>query len=243
MNITESNIKNLTHLWAIAGKSYDNYIKNHNISYSLVINSQWPNRVWLNNTPNKEQLLLVKKIINNSNTNLKLVLFESLENNYSNYIEQNGFFKTSSLPGMSLHLKNNTFPSSSIIKLKRVNNIKSAKVWCNIFKTCFKYEINELLICRLMKQTNFYIAFSNVDPIGTVILHQTNKIAGIHSMGVLPSKRGYGYAKAIMLNILNKATVRGCEYATLQASNMAQHLYRKLGFKIDFKMNHYEIKQ
>ena len=67
--------------------------------------------------------------------------------------------------------------------------------------------------------------------VGAGLLLQTDRIAGMHMVGVPPEHRRKGYARQIMFGLLTLARELGCECATLQASTAGEPLYRWLGFK------------
>lgn len=93
-----------------------------------------------------------------------------------------------------------------------------------------------------MDKIKYYLIYDKKTVVGTTILHHTNNIAGIHSLGILQDMRGKGYAKEIMHFILNEAIKKGATLATLQASSIAKKMYEKIGFKTDFTMNNYKLK-
>jgi len=81
----------------------------------------------------------------------------------------------------------------------------------------------------------------NSQPVGTVILYFTGKVVGIHSLGVLPKMRGNGIARKTMELLINLASKQGMKQACLQASDSANPMYKKLGFREQFKMLNYQI--
>lgn len=241
MENIKNNINNLTNLWTIASKPFNGFATDHLISYCQINNAEWPNRIWATQQLSVDIIQNIKEISENSNANLRFVNFENLEVNNTTIIESLGFKLTSSLPGMSLKL-NQYIPQSTRINLKMVTNKAEAKKWSSIFKEAFGYLISAETVLKSMDKIKYYIIYDKKTVIGTIILHQTNNIAGIHSLGVLPDMRGKGYAKEIMHFILNEALKQGATLATLQASSIAKKMYENLGFKIDFTMNNYKLK-
>jgi len=241
MKNIKNNVNNLTNLWTIASKSFNGFATDHLISYCQINNAEWPNRIWTTQHLSVDIIQSIKEISENSNANLRFVNFENLEANNTNLIESLGFKLTSSLPGMSLKL-NQYFPKSTRVKLKMVKTKAEAKKWSSIFKEAFGYLISAETVLKSMHKTNYYLIYDQKIVVGTIILHYTNNIVGIHSLGVLPDMRGKGYAKEIMHFILNEAIKQGATLATLQASSIVKKMYEKLGFKTDFTMNNYELK-
>lgn len=142
---------------------------------------------------------------------------------------------------MSLQL-NNKFIIGMKLDFKRVENESDAKTWSNSFRKAFGYEISLQIITKTKEEIPFYLVYLEEELIGTVILHITKNIAGIHSLGILPEKRKQGFATQIMHHTLNKSIDQNLSLATLQASEMAKDMYLKLGFSVDFLMENYQIK-
>lgn len=241
MNRIKNNINNLINLWATVSKPTNGYGSDGSISYSKVTGSEWPNKIWLNQTITTNALSHTKELIEKSNNNLRFVDFEFDGETNEKLIESSGYKLTSTLPGMHLQLTK-TFPDTVKLNFELVTTEVEAKIWCEIFKQSFGYLISEDLVIKSMHRVSYYIAFYNNAPVGTIKLHLTNETAGIYSLGVPSSMRGNGFAKEIMYFILNKAIKLGATVAVLQASALAQGMYERLGFKKDFTMNSYELK-
>ena len=72
-------------------------------------------------------------------------------------------------------------------------------------------------------------------PIGYVIYWELVGELDIHNVAVHPNHRRQGIARALLNDILEGATNRGCRRATLEvrrSNDPAQALYRSLGFEI-----------
>ncbi len=242
MKRIKNNIDNLTSVWATVSQPFNGYASDGSISYAQVKKSEWPNRIWTNQILTTKLLTNIKELVETSQCNMRFVDFEYEEKtDPKNLIKNNGFKLASSLPGMSLKLTK-PFDVKTKLRFSLVTNVNEAKIWCDIFKQSFGYVISIDLVVKNMHKVNFYIAFNNNIPVGTVKLYQTNKIAGIYSLGVPSNMRGNGYAKEIMYFILDKSKQQGATLATLQASKLAEGMYEKLGFQKDFIMKSYKLK-
>ncbi|MFH4965726.1 GNAT family N-acetyltransferase [Gaetbulibacter sp. M235] len=241
MNTVKTNINNLTNLWAMAGKPFTGFATDNVISYSLINHSEWPNKIWSNQDLTIEIVKSIRDFIQHSDLKIRFATFEHSDTNHDDLIEDFGFKLTSALPGMSLKLSQ-SFPQPTRLEFTMVTSETEAKIWSQTFKNSFGYLISKDTVLKTMPSIKYYLAFDNKEPVGTIILHQTNRVAGIHSLGVPTNSRGKGYAKEIMHYILNEAMRSDAEYATLQASKMAKGMYEQLGFTVDFTMKNYELK-
>lgn len=77
--------------------------------------------------------------------------------------------------------------------------------------------------------------------IGTLTLFQTEKIMGIHGVGVIPEMRKKGFAEEIMKFAINEAIDADAQYAQLQASDLGKDIYRRLGFEDLFLIKNYVL--
>ncbi len=62
------------------------------------------------------------------------------------------------------------------------------------------------------------------------MVYTTGSTAGVHWVGVVPSHRRRGVARALMNRILAHVQEGGRALVTLQASAAGRHLYDSLGF-------------
>jgi GNAT superfamily N-acetyltransferase len=72
--------------------------------------------------------------------------------------------------------------------------------------------------------------------VGTVTMEQRNSAIKVRSMAVLPSVRGHGIARALLIEVETRARERGClrlELITARFLNAAIRLYESLGFRED----------
>ena len=64
-------------------------------------------------------------------------------------------------------------------------------------------------------------------------------VAGVYSVGVLPSARGKGYARRLVLYLLSQAAEMGLTTAVLSCERQIAPLYRSLGFSISCELTTY----
>ncbi|MFT3856019.1 MAG: GNAT family N-acetyltransferase [Aquabacterium sp.] len=63
-----------------------------------------------------------------------------------------------------------------------------------------------------------------------LVLH-TGEVSGVYWVGTAPAARGHGLAAACTATVTNLALERGARAVTLQATEMGEPTYRKLGFR------------
>ncbi len=240
MNTIQLNIKNLTHLWATAGQSFQNYIEAQPIYISKIDGSQWPNRIWTNALLSEES---IEKIISTMQTHdgLTFSYFNTTSTQHP-LLTGNSFMLKSLQYGMSMELTDK-FETQKSITLKKVTNKTDSVLWSKAFYNAFNYHISPEVVLKTIHVVPYFIAFYKNECIGTVILHVTNNVLGIHSLGIIPKQRKQGFALEIMHHAINNAINHNLSIVILQASQMAKDMYQKIGFSIDFLMENYQLKQ
>ncbi|WP_375563276.1 GNAT family N-acetyltransferase [Bernardetia sp. OM2101] len=244
MNTIQENIANLTSLWITASSFFKGHYVQDEINSCYVLDSQWPNKIWLNNEDEIkiEDLSKITELINLNSSKLTFSYFDKKPSNDNDLIINNGFTKKGRQYGMSLEL-NHLFDVSIPLTLKKVVNSVDAKIWCTTFEKCFGYLISEETLNKTYHKINYFIIYSQDEVVGTILLHFTRKTVGIHSLGILPVMRGKGFANQIMYQVLNESISLGMSLATLQASEMAKKMYQQIGFSIEFLIQHYQLEK
>jgi ribosomal protein S18 acetylase RimI-like enzyme len=236
-----ANIENLTALWKQASLPFDGCVEKDEFSYCEVQHSEWPNRLWFNEDITEELVAAAAKSIAGKSTIFTLPYWDIYNSNSFEILNTLGFEKRTEQIGMSLKL-DKPFQQTIHLEHKRVTDTVAAKLWSDLFKQAFGYYIHEEILNRTFRVIEYYIAYSESQPIGTAILYNTGNISGIHAVGVIPEMRRKGFADDMMAFILNRAIASHAAYATLQASAMGKGLYLKLGFKEEFIIRNYFFK-
>lgn len=238
-NINQLNIANLTSLWSKVGKAVGHYVSENDYELSLVKNSEWPNKIWINQPLTNELLVGLSQKMVSSEQFLVFPHWDIYPNEGSG-IALEGFTQKSFQTGMSLPL-NKPFPSSNSLTVKRVSNIADAKLWAAVYPKCFGYVIGEEILIQTMNEIEYDLFYFNGELVGTAIYHPNEQVAGIHGVGIVPEMRRRGFAEEIMYLLLNRAIAAHIPYATLQASELGKGIYKRLGFTEDFIIKNYVI--
>ncbi len=235
------NISNLTSLWRLVSEPFDGYYNRKEFTYYDVANSDWPNRLWFHNVMNSSSFAKADDHYFKKAGKVKLTSFDGTEESGSELLEKHNFQLASEQTGMALEL-DVSFELSVRLFLKEATSLEDAKLWCYLFERAFQYKVNYTQVLLGLDKTTFYlISDTGGNDIGTIILHSDRKdVIGIHSMGIIPTARRKGYAMDLMKTVLHLSKSNAFAYVTLQASEMAVPLYKKLGFQEQFSMKNYQ---
>jgi len=241
MNLIKQNIDNLTNLWALGGQTSGIYIDHNDYAISKISGSEWPNKLWFHEKPNKR---VIQQILQDNDLgNIAIAIWHKSIPDTEVLLRSFGFTEKNSLTGMSIRLNQLTYNSQNL-SIQKVTKNDTAKIWSHLFQSAFGYQIHWKTIVQTMMNVDYFIGYLDNIPLGTAALYKhADATVGIHSMGIIPEYRRKGFAEAILSEILNTAGNMGASYATLQASDMGKGLYSKTGFREDFSMKHFVIHQ
>ena len=239
VNLIKDNIDNLTTLWKTVSTPLLSYHKTDFLEYSQIKNAGWPNRVWFRKDITAENLPQILEIIQN-NPGLIVPYWNIFGSNSNEMFEKNGFTIRNQLVAMALKL-DKKFTLQNNLTFKRVLNDEDAKIWSDIYPLSFNYVISEETVVQNYKDIKFYLVHFKDIAIGTFTLFQTEKIMGIHGVGVIPEMRKKGFAEEIMKFAINEAIDADAQYAQLQASDLGKDIYRRLGFEDLFLIKNYVL--
>lgn len=240
--LIEANIENLTSLWKVASTPFDSYFQTLNFEYCEIKNSDWPNKLWFNQDIDQDIITSAKAILQSKPTNFTIPYWNIYKHNSSDLLEKNGFKIQFEQKGMSLKLRA-PFRIKCDLNIRLVSNASEAKHWSELFTQSFEYKISSETIVKSFKNINYYIVYRQNQAVGTAISHKTNNIIGVHSVGILPKMRRKGFAEQIMKLLINLAIQDNIDYMTIQASNMGEKMYLKLGFEVLFVIKNYALQQ
>tara|TARA_R110000868_G_scaffold403248_1_gene680345 strand:+ start:18133 stop:18864 length:732 start_codon:yes stop_codon:yes gene_type:complete len=236
MDLIKANIKNLTSLWRLAGLKDGTFISDANYAISTVVESEWPNKLWFHRPPTKE---LLEDILNRCESDgITIPIWQNIVP--EELLKSHGFSIKNELTGMSLQL-NGTHNRTHRLSFQKVSDASSAVLWSKLFLKAFGYFISPRTVELTKDRVDYLIGNHGSQSIGTAVLYRDNpNTAGIHSIGVVPDHRRWGYAAELLDYVLYLAKQQGAKYATLQASTMAKGLYLKTGFQEDFHIQNYK---
>ncbi|MAY83313.1 MAG: hypothetical protein CMP59_04190 [Flavobacteriales bacterium] len=232
MDTVKANIKNLTSLWKTTAELAGKYTEESKYSLSLANTGDWPNRLWFKSLPKPEEINSIKKSM--SLNKLSVPIWGEHLQELALIMKGNGFEEKLIQIGMSRVL-NEDYNCSAHLVIQKVTKEDEAKKWAMLFTEAFGYYISSETVLNSLGQIEYYIAKHRGIEVGTGVLFiDQNGIAGIHSMGIIPTYRRKGYAEELLKHLLQRTRDLGCSYVTLQASEMGKGLYLKSGFQENF---------
>jgi GNAT superfamily N-acetyltransferase len=81
-----------------------------------------------------------------------------------------------------------------------------------------------------------YVTYWEEKPVSTAGVFFGEEVAGIYTVATVPEARGKGFGAAVTLAPLLDARKMGYRVGTLQASQMGYPVYKRMGFKEDFRV-------
>jgi hypothetical protein len=81
-----------------------------------------------------------------------------------------------------------------------------------------------------MPNVKLYLGLVGEEPACTSALCASGPVAGIYWVSTLPGLRGRGLGEAVTWSAVRGGMELGCRFASLQASDMGQPVYERMGF-------------
>ncbi|MBO0322241.1 GNAT family N-acetyltransferase [Muricauda sp. CAU 1633] len=233
MDLIEANINNLTGLWRIAGRLAGQYMEGPDFSLSIAGSGDWPNKLWFSRPVDQQ---IVAGIPHRHLDKLAIPIWGNDLSTQELMLKNQGFFVKSEQVAMSIKLDETPAHLGRLVA-RKVTNERMALTWSQLFQEAFGYSISADTVIKTMWDIAYFIGADEEVPVGTAVLFMDEYgIAGIHSMGVVPSQRRKGYARDLLVHLLNIARIKGAAHATLQASQMGKGVYLQTGFQEDFNI-------
>lgn len=238
--LKKSNIDNLTHLWGLMGANkYE--ISAGNFMY---VSTSWPDRAWLDwgYHPKSRDIETMLSKIERGTQDIIIPAWRKTDIPLISALYQHGYTVLFEQMAMALALRGKITYAKNDLELKAVTTDEYAILWADIASLAFGYEVHAPIIQKIVgaPKLKLLLAFLNATPVGTGLLFENSDVVGIHMMGVAPAYRRQGIARKIMHNLINICHTSDSAYVTLQASTVAEPLYRQLGFEKQFTVTNFE---
>jgi len=236
------NIDNLTSLWKTVSIPYHSYFSESRFDYCFIKDFEWPNRLWFHKDLSQEIVSSTTEKIVSISSALTIPYWDIYGQKILEIFESEGYVNQFEQVGMSLKL-DKLLKVEDNLNIQIVSKKSDAILWSQLFESSFGYKIHPEILIESWKKIDYYLAYSQDLAVGTAIAYKTNTVMGVHSVGIPTKMRRKGYAKQIVKLLINSAVKDGCDYMTLQASDMGKNLYLKLGFQEDFVIKNYKLRQ
>lgn len=241
--LIRANIENLIALWTACGVEEDPL----GGGSVLHVSKSWPWRLWFDydHQPDRRDL---EQLVNRAETvagPVTLPQWPAADELTGEILGAAGFEVGMKQEAMVASLATVAARPDGGPELRWVTDLPSAGLWTRIASESFGYTVDERVIAGLVGASGAHLLLADDDgaTVGTGLLLQTGRIAGVHMVGVPPSRRRRGYAREITFGLLALARELGCEHATLQASAAGELLYRQLGFEAQGTIRSYKRKE
>lgn len=147
-------------------------------------------------------------------------------NNLTKILKEKGFHAIATCPLMTWTVKPIASTNNHI-------EIADEKTFHHILSITNHFdEILKEGLAKLMEnvEAENYIIYHENQPIGTGTLIPNGKIGGIFNIAILPEYQKRGYGRAMMLFLMNRASILKLEKLVLLSSPVAEKLYLELEF-------------
>ena len=158
-----------------------------------------------------------------------------LENDFLSLLSDKGYQENRPETVMTLlHLpEKNHFQKD--LSIKRVSGAKGLRHFQEIIEKSYSlpegagpYVITERMV--RLPGIEMFVGYVDNEPASTSMLIKTGPVAGIYWVATLDKYRNHGFGKEITAQSLVAGKMRGCTFASLQASVMGKPVYEKMGF-------------
>ncbi len=151
-------------------------------------------------------------------------------------LKRNGFQMMVERSRMALDLKAKYLSSETPNKLDifKIKNREDFEIWIDVALRSFNSYLGKDIFGSLLngEKVRFYSGVHNGQVVATSMVFFSAGVAGIYFVSVVPELRNRGMGKEMMLRCIYDAQELGYNYCILQATDIGEHLYRSLGFKL-----------
>lgn len=229
-----ANLANLTALWHALGA--DGHGADGNEPF--FVSQSWPHRLWIEPSLRRaEPQLRADQIARAVASKRDIIMPTWLPPGVSSQASRNGLLAQGLEQAFGQTVMNAALDEirDDAVQLPQLDFVEGPSVvqeWTEIAARSFGYAIDPQPIALLSEHPGAHFALARREgrSVGTGLLFATGGVAGIHMVGVPPEARRSGVAGAMMIHLHNIARERGLRTAALQASDMGEGLYRKLGY-------------
>ncbi|MFX0002967.1 MAG: GNAT family N-acetyltransferase [Candidatus Hodarchaeota archaeon] len=212
---------------------------NEKVSWILAQNADWPDGVFRVNFEHhniKSEIRKIKDLIKNGITpNAWTVGPLSKPKNLGLKLEKYGFSNVYHQAGMAVELKELKIKPIEEDKLivQKIQDKHSLYQWADVVSDVFKLRVDfdHLNFLLLEKEAQFYVGYSEKNPVSALLLYLSSGVAGLHAVSTILEYRNRGFGLAISRAALIDAFNMGFYVGVLQASSLGERVYRKLGFQ------------
>lgn len=150
--------------------------------------------------------------------------------------EQLGMPYADTVPGMaSVEMIAPAGPAE--LAIQRVATPEALAAFCTVVAEGFELPVDVaegLLPPAILLEPEFdlFLGHAEGKPVATATLIRSGGVAGVYMVATLPEYRKRGFGEALTWRAVEAGAGDGCDIAALQASEMGQPIYERMGFKL-----------
>ncbi len=179
---------------------------------------------------------IIRKIRNLDAPPVMQVGNQAKPNDLDECLKRNGFQMLVERSRMALDLKAKYLSSATPNKLDifKIKNREDFEIWIDVALRSFNSYLGKDIFGSLLngEKVRFYSGVHNGQVVATSMIFFSAGVAGIYFVSVIPELRNRGMGREMMLRCIYDAQELGYNYCILQATDIGEHLYRSLGFKL-----------
>jgi len=165
-------------------------------------------------------------------------------------LRKHGFILKDNSPAMTIDLRRFSPdpPRLNELQIRKVESDEDLRVFMDVAARAYEVsnrdhgiflEILRSLEVGSRSRYKCYLGTLNGQPVATSLLFIAGGAAGIYWIGTVPESRGLGVGTQMTIRPLIDARIAGFDIATLQATEMGDPVYRRIGFKECFRFDVY----
>ena len=206
----------------------------------VIARPYWPNFIFRPQfNPQSISLRLsqiIRKIRNLDAPPVMQVGNQAKPNDLDDCLKRNGFQMLVERSRMALDLKAKHLSSETPNKLDiyEIKDQENLGIWIDVALRSFNPYFGKDIFSSLLngEKVRFYSGVHNGQVVATSMIFLSSGVAGIYFVSVVPELRNRGMGREMMLRCIYDAQELGYNYCILQATDIGEHLYRSLGFKL-----------
>lgn len=151
--------------------------------------------------------------------------------------EASGIPYSDTVPGMVL----DAFPPKSAppdgLEIRTVSNATELQDHIAVIAEAFAMPVDfarQFLSPNVLSipDAALYVGYVDGLPVATSALFASHHVAGVYNVACLPSHRKRGFGEALTWHAVHAGAAIGCTIASLQASEMGEPIYQRMGFRL-----------
>jgi len=223
---------------------------NNDLSWVMSDNSDWPNRIFrarLNPADVNEKITTVVNQIKLGNIpKIWTITPSSIPKDLGEQLLAHGFYQYNVQSGMAIDLLTTTIipkQQNRELVIHRCHNLDTLRQFKSVSDTAFNRNVNFDIFVKMLneKSIHFYVGSIHDHVVATLIISYSATFAGLHLVTTHPNYRKRGIAATMVRNALYDIQTQGYPFVVLQASQLGEGIYQKIGFKKHLDLMHYAL--